>query len=206
MHICDLQYWRLSLRHPRCYDFYMYIILLHTALVTQEKPYPYFVFDVLDIIKSLVRSGPYQVLCVKSNCQSNSVRMISWCQPSWVTPPAAGQHFVEWSAALPPTFLLELETNLRKDFTITEKAPPRAFSFSRLKAPSAFTFKTLLRHYAERALTPWSLNMKLGPQRNYHKGQAAIRHYANQTARPLWPLRRGPNFTLRDRGVNAHLA
>ena len=123
MHICDLQYWRLSLRHPRCYDFYMYIILLHTALVTQEKPYPYFVFDVLDIIKSLVRSGPYQVLCVKSNCQSNSVRMISWCQPSWVTPPAAGQHFVEWSAALPPTFLLELETNLRKDFTITEKAP-----------------------------------------------------------------------------------
>ena len=29
---------------------------------------------------------------------------------------------------------------------------------------------------------------------------------ANQTARPLWPLRRGPNFTLRDRGVNARLA
>ena len=38
-------------------------------------------------------------------------------------------------------------------FTITEKAPTRAFSW--LKAPtSAFTFKTLLRHYAERALTP----------------------------------------------------
>ena len=38
--------------------------------------------------------------------------------------------------------------------TITEKAPTRAFSW--LKAPtSAFTFKTLLRHYAERALTPW---------------------------------------------------
>ena len=37
--------------------------------------------------------------------------------------------------------------------TITEKAPTRAFSW--LKAPtSAFTFKTLLRHYAERALTP----------------------------------------------------
>ena len=32
-------------------------------------------------------------------------------------------------------------------FTITEKAPTRAFSW--LKAPtSAFTFKTLLRHYA----------------------------------------------------------
>ena len=38
-------------------------------------------------------------------------------------------------------------------FTITEKAPTRAFSW--LKATtSAFTFKTLLRHYAKRALTP----------------------------------------------------
>ena len=37
-------------------------------------------------------------------------------------------------------------------FTITEKAPTRAFSW--LKAPtSAFTFKTLLRHYAEQVLT-----------------------------------------------------
>ena len=35
-------------------------------------------------------------------------------------------------------------------FTITEKAPTRAFSW--LKAPSsAFTFKALLRHYAKRA-------------------------------------------------------
>ena len=63
-------------------------------------------------------------------------------------------------------------------FTITEKAPTRAFSW--LKAPtSAFTFKTLLRHYAKWALTPRSLNVKLGPRRNYHKGRAAIRHYAN---------------------------
>ena len=37
-------------------------------------------------------------------------------------------------------------------FVITEKAPTRAFSW--LKAPtSAFTFKTLLRHYAKWALT-----------------------------------------------------
>ena len=42
---------------------------------------------------------------------------------------------------------------------------------------TAFTFKTLLRHYAKRALTPQSLNV--GPQRNYHNGRAAIRHYAN---------------------------
>ena len=50
---------------------------------------------------------------------------------------------------------------------------------------SAFTFKTLLRHYAKQALTPRSLNVKLGPRRNYHKGQAAIRHYANQPAVPF---------------------
>ena len=37
-------------------------------------------------------------------------------------------------------------------FTITEKAPTRALSW--LKAPTTFTFKTLLRHYAKRALTP----------------------------------------------------
>ena len=69
-------------------------------------------------------------------------------------------------------------------FVITEKDPTRAFSC--LKAPtSAFTFKTLLRHYAKQTLTPRSLNVKLGPRHNYHKGRAAIRHYANQTARPL---------------------
>ena len=69
--------------------------------------------------------------------------------------------------------------------TITDKAPTRAFSW--LKAPScAFTFKTLLRHYAKRALTPQSLNVKLGQRHNYHKGQAATKYYdANQTARPL---------------------
>ena len=30
--------------------------------------------------------------------------------------------------------------------------------------------------------------MKLGPQRNYHKGRAAIRHYANQPARQFQAL------------------
>ena len=69
-------------------------------------------------------------------------------------------------------------------FTIMEKVSTRSFSW--LKVPSsAFTFKTLIRHYAKRLLTPRSLNVKLGPRRNYHKGRAAIRHYANQTARPL---------------------
>ena len=48
-------------------------------------------------------------------------------------------------------------------FVITEKAPTRAFAWLKA-ATTAFTFKTLLRHYAKRA---------------------AIRHYANQTAYPL---------------------
>ena len=47
-------------------------------------------------------------------------------------------------------------------FVITEKAPTRAFSWLKA-ATTAFTFKTLLRHYAKRALTPQSLNIKLGP-------------------------------------------
>ena len=38
-------------------------------------------------------------------------------------------------------------------FAITEKAPTRAFSWLKA-ATTAFTFKTLLRHYAKRALTP----------------------------------------------------
>ena len=38
--------------------------------------------------------------------------------------------------------------------------------------------------------------MKLGPRRNYHEGRAAIRHYANQTAWPLWLLRRRRAFSV----------
>ena len=67
-------------------------------------------------------------------------------------------------------------------FVITEKAPTRALSWLKA-ATTAFTFKTLLRHYANQA--PRSLNMKLGLQRNYHKGRAAIRHFANRPGRPL---------------------
>ena len=49
-------------------------------------------------------------------------------------------------------------------FVSTEKAPTRAFSWLKA-ATTAFSFKTLLRHYAKRALTPRSLNVKLGPRR-----------------------------------------
>ena len=48
---------------------------------------------------------------------------------------------------------------------------------------------------------------RLGPSPGWsHKGRAAIRHYANQTPRPLWLLRRRPNFTSTCHGVNACLA
>ena len=56
-------------------------------------------------------------------------------------------------------------------FVNTEKAPTRAFSWLKA-ATTAFTFKTLLRHYAKRALTPQSLNVKLGPRHKGHKGRA----------------------------------
>ena len=81
-------------------------------------------------------------------------------------------------------YLLVFQTNAIQRFVITEKAPTRAFSWLKA-ATTAFTFKTLLRHYAKRALTPRSLKVKLGPQRNYHKGRAAIRHYANQRNPPV---------------------
>ena len=53
------------------------------------------------------------------------------------------------SAAL----VIELQTKIRKDFTITERAITWAFSWLKA-ATTAFTFKTLLRHYGKRALTP----------------------------------------------------
>ena len=51
------------------------------------------------------------------------------------------------------------------------EAPTRAFSWLKV-ATTAFTFKTLSRHYAKQKLTPRSLNMKLGLRRNYHEGRA----------------------------------
>ena len=61
---------------------------------------------------------------------------------------------------------LELATNLRKDFTITGKAPIRAFSW--LKVPTrAFTFKTLLGHYAKHKLSYNGL-MAFVPASQFH--------------------------------------
>ena len=62
---------------------------------------------------------------------------------------------------------LELQTNLRKDFMITEKAPARAF-FLLESAISTFTFQTLLRHYAKRTLTPQFLNVKVSYSQQHY--------------------------------------
>ena len=46
-----------------------------------------------------------------------------------------------------------------------------------------------LRHYAKLALTPRSLNVKLGPRRNYHKGSASRHFQPGEGPRPspwLW--------------------
>ena len=60
---------------------------------------------------------------------------------------------VQWSGNHGAVVTLVLLTINRQSCTITEEAPTRAFSW--LKAPiSAFTFRTLLRQYAKRALTP----------------------------------------------------
>ena len=57
------------------------------------------------------------------------------------------------SSSWPTTSAVKLSIGSTTGCTIMEKAPTRAFSW--LKAPtSAFTFKTLLRHYAKQALTP----------------------------------------------------
>ena len=49
--------------------------------------------------------------------------------------------------------VLVLQTKAIRRFVITEKAPTRACSWLKT-ATTAFTFKTLLRHYAKQTLTP----------------------------------------------------
>ena len=64
-----------------------------------------------------------------------------------------------WLKMKENTLVSASKSSIRR-FVITEKAPTRAFSWLKA-ATTAFTFKTLLRHYAKRVLTPRSLNMKL---------------------------------------------
>ena len=93
-------------------------------------------------------------------------KLKDWCEVEYRSVEVA------WSqAAVAHWMEFVLQTINRRSCTIMEKAPTRAFSW--LKAPtSAFTFNTLLRHYAKRELTPRSLNVKLGPWHKSQKGRA----------------------------------
>ena len=95
-------------------------------------------------------------------CDNTDNRDAEW-QLQGQTPGLLHLHFSVFPAVIPSTVTLppcfcvccsaeKLSIGSTTGFTITEKTPTRAFSW--LKAPtSAFTFKTLLRHYAKRALT-----------------------------------------------------
>ena len=125
------------------------------------------------LLSSTLTSG------ITAKISGRNVSNITASSGVWMCPPPSGRS--RKSSAEDPhsgmnivNSAVTLSIGSTTSCTITEKAPT-----------SAFTFKTLLRHYAKRALTPRSLNVKLGSRRNYHERRAAIRHYANQSARPL---------------------
>ena len=60
-------------------------------------------------------------------------------QEAWVV------SVTDWQAVV---WSLEIQTKAIRRFVITEKAPTRAFSWLKA-ATTAFTFKTILRHYAK---------------------------------------------------------
>ena len=93
-----------------------------------------------------------------------------------ICPVGGGRARVQHSSSLCHSahFLILLYPINRQSCIFTEKVPTRSTrAFSWMKAATtAFTFKALLRHYAKWALTPRSLNVKLGPRRKGHKGRA----------------------------------
>ena len=124
--------------------------------------------------------------CAMCTCSVSTHPTFDWLlwvhlkSPHWLPPLGAGaadndtECAAAWSGASRECEPISASKSSIRRFVITEKAPTRA--------TTAFTFKTLLRHYAKRALTPRSLNVKLGPRRNYHKGRAAIRNYTILTS------------------------
>ena len=67
--------------------------------------------------------------------------------------PGSSAYWMSYFHIADTVWIIELETEVHLKVHNHREGPYWAFSW--LKAPtSAFTFKTLLRHYAERALTP----------------------------------------------------
>ena len=112
------------------------------------------------LLSSTLTSG------ITAKISGRNVSNITASSGVWMCPPPSGRS--RKSSAEDPhsgmnivNSAVTLSIGSTTSCTITEKASTKAFSW--LKAPtSAFTFKTLLRHYAKRALTPRSLNVKLG--------------------------------------------
>ena len=70
--------------------------------------------------------------------------------------------------------LVELLTINRQSCTITEKAPTWAFSW--LKATTtAFTFKTLLRHYAKQDVYPTVSQREIGSPTQLSQGSGGYK-------------------------------
>ena len=64
--------------------------------------------------------------------------------------------YLRLSSPVSPLVLYNDPSVSKSVFTITDAEKAHTWAFSWLKAATtAFTFKTLLRHYAKQALTPW---------------------------------------------------
>ena len=99
------------------------------------------------------RCGPASSCCSGTSCRSSGTT--SSLPPSQRSR-RAGAHMTRLSIGMMENVYSAADNPSvsQSVFKITEKVPSRAFSW--LKAlTSTFTFSTLLRHYAKRALTPW---------------------------------------------------
>ena len=125
-------------------------------------------------------AGEVLVRCCVFSAQSDYIRInqgqglmsIPASQPRHLSPeqpsPALSGHRPQIQGPARGASSVKKSSNLRR-FTVPGEGPYPTRAFSWLKAATtAFTFKTLLRHYAKRALTPQSLNMKLGLWRKGH--------------------------------------
>ena len=147
------------------------ILILHTQRGQEDTHYALNTFtlrtDIIICILIQNQEGEVMAICVIASHSSLIIPpiFVRWCNY------VHDCDFVFWSVfmnvMLSDNYISfsawnEGYPNVPEDFTITEKAPTRAFSWLKA-ATTAFTFKTLLRHYAKWALTPRSLNVKLGP-------------------------------------------
>ena len=127
------------------YVQYMFLNLLHKSLFFVLTPFPLSLCNLM--INGYKRGSGRGKVSVMVIFSRGEPPLVTCRQPGSGTPADVGK--------------MSSAANRLIGCTITEKAPTRACSW--LKAPtSAFTFKTLLRHYVKQALTPRSLNVKLG--------------------------------------------